>query len=157
MKSLRLEKWVMAGAALLFGVCTASTVHALDNSPLDMLTLMHAKPHHFVLFDDGMREVNFSSTRYVDICVKPQRRHPSLADEVSEGSTEIAPAKPVPIAITYDGNHATVEPGHCLGVEARHVSLRPASDLERSAQNVPLTHYEDPDLHGAIVRPPQLG
>jgi len=157
MKSLRLEKWVTAGAALLFGVCAASTAHALDNSALDMLTLMHTKPHHFVLFDDGMKQLNFSSKRSVNICVKPQRRTPTFADEVAEETAEVAPAKPVPLAITYDGRRATVRPGDCLIVEARHISIKPASDLERSAENVPITHYEDPDLSGRIMTQPLRG
>jgi hypothetical protein len=142
---------------LLFGVCTASTAHAIDNSPLDMLALMHTKPHHFLLFDDGMKQMDFTHQRFVNICVKSQRRTPSPADEIAEGTPLVAPAEPVPLAVTYDGRHATVLPGDCLGVEARHISVKPASDLERSAWNVPIAHYADPDLSGAIVTQPQRG
>ncbi len=151
MSRIRLEKWTVAGAALVFGLCAAPTARALDNSALDMLTLMQTKPSHFVLFDDGMKPLDFATARMVNICVQPQHTTPSPAEEIAAGSTLTAPAKPVPLSVIYDGKSATVRPGNCLAIKAKQVAMRPARDLERAAQDVPLTHYRDPELSGTIT------
>lgn len=69
----------------------------------------------------------------------------------AEGSTHVASADPVPLAVRYDNNMAILGPGECLGVEARVVNIRPAGELDRDARDVPLTHHRHPDLYGTIT------
>src|SRR5574337_1971997 len=101
MKRIQLEKWVTVGAALVIGLCVASTARALDNSALDMLAYMHQKPDQFVLFNDGIEPLDFSTPHFVRICLEPQRATPSRTEILAEDSPEIASARPGLLAVRY--------------------------------------------------------
>ncbi|MFN8624375.1 MAG: hypothetical protein U0587_00060 [Candidatus Binatia bacterium] len=141
----------MAGAVLAFGLCAAPAARALDNSAVDMLTMMHTKPTQFVLFDDSIKPLDFAQPRTVNICLQPQNATASAAEEIAADSTLIAPAKPVPLLVTYDGRQAIVQPGSCLAVETQHLTIQPDRALERTAKDVPVTHYRHPELQGTVT------
>lgn len=81
----------------------------------------------FLNSDRDIELVRFSSMRDHTICV------PRSARGVD------APRQNIGVKVSWDGNEATVEPGHCFSFDAKKVSVTPAGPLP-----------DDVDLVGTI-------
>ncbi|HKL62032.1 MAG TPA: hypothetical protein VJ883_01600 [Woeseiaceae bacterium] len=107
----------------LFSVTGMTTLAALaaallaapalaQSSAVDQMIRLYSDPDEYYFFEDDRKQVvDYQEERIVRICTGESRHL-------------------VPLKVSYDDSSAMLDPGDCIRVEAKQVSLEPAKMLE---------------------------